>query len=120
MLSVQGDSRNSKSNGALREERGLSWGMIVLGVALLTCAVLLYLYYARNTQRTQGSNNISNINRTPPANSTQNSQTTPSPNPSPSKGPGRRRGVPFSGQRSSLKDKIPGGEKGGHTPARVS
>lgn len=76
MLSAQGDSRNSKSNKAGDvSERRLSWGMIVLGVVLIICALLLYLYYANNTQRISTPINTRNINRNPPG--AGNSQTTP-------------------------------------------
>lgn len=68
MLSAQGDSRNSKSNKESAGERGFSWTMILLGLALLTCAVLLYLYSARNRPSYKTtSNTTGNINPAPPA-----------------------------------------------------
>jgi hypothetical protein len=81
MLTAQGDSPDSKTDSKSKEEaRGFSWGMILLGLALLAGAVLLYLYAASNRPKNQTtSNNISNISRTPPDSNTTNSQTTPSP-----------------------------------------
>ena len=68
MLSAQGDSRNSKNKKAdAQGERRVSWVMILLGLALLIGALLLYLYYSTNTERNKVPANISNINRASPA-----------------------------------------------------
>jgi hypothetical protein len=98
MLSAQGDSRSPKENrSSAQGERRFSWRIILVGIALLACALLLFLYAASNTPRDErSSNNLSNINRTPPAEGAGNSQTTPSPAASPPNKPVQKTGAPPS------------------------
>jgi hypothetical protein len=52
MLSAQDDSGSAKSSKTdASGRRGGSYGMILLGVALLTCALLLYWYYKINSPK---------------------------------------------------------------------
>jgi hypothetical protein len=90
MLSAQGDSGSSKNiRSDTRGKRRGSWGMILLGIALLTCGLLLYLYYESNRPKVSiESSNISNINRTPPGVGAGTPRPTPSPTASPSTKPG--------------------------------
>lgn len=65
----KGDSAGSKNlkTGAKRRGR-VSWGVILLGAALLACALALYLYAASNSPRTwRESDDLDNINRVAPA-----------------------------------------------------
>lgn len=69
MLSAQGEAGNSKSDkGSAAGERRFSWPMILIGLALLACAVLLYLYSASNRPSYKTtSDTTGNINPAPPA-----------------------------------------------------
>ena len=69
MPAAQGDSRTSEKlkTGASERPRA-PWGKIVLGLALLACALVLYLYASSNTPRVwRDSDNLDNINRATPA-----------------------------------------------------
>jgi hypothetical protein len=67
MPSSQGDSKDSKNTKIALRGRRRSYGMILLGIALLTGALLLYFYYESNRPKVvTESGNITNINRTPP------------------------------------------------------
>lgn len=80
MLSAQGDSSSSKTERP--GERRFSWGMVLLGAALLVCALLLFYYARSNTPETVNGNvDNGNLNLNSPANATGNSQTAPSSSP---------------------------------------
>jgi flagellar basal body-associated protein FliL len=81
MLPAQGDSRSPKTDRSNAQgERRFSWLMILLGIALLACGLLLYLYASGNTPKPENtSSDTRNIDRTPPANARGKSQTTPLP-----------------------------------------
>ena len=84
MPASQGDSREDKNlkSGAGERPRA-SWGMILLGLALLACALVLYLYASSNTPHTlRDPDNLDNIQRatpTPAANATASPSVTPEP-----------------------------------------
>ncbi|HEY0322925.1 MAG TPA: hypothetical protein VGC66_18360 [Pyrinomonadaceae bacterium] len=110
MLSAQDDSRNSKKKTDARGQRRVSWGMILLGVVLLTCAVLLFLYaWSNQPVRNKIDDNLNNINRTPPGAGTVNSQTTPSGTPSSTRKPVEKTGTPVSKHHGSSRDEISAG-----------
>jgi hypothetical protein len=66
MQPTKGDSRGQKNpsdGGRLRA----SWPTILLGAALLACALALYWYASSNTPRTlREPDNLNNINRAAP------------------------------------------------------
>jgi hypothetical protein len=73
----QSDSRGTKNlkTGASGRPR-VSRGMMILGAALLACALALYLYASSNTPRNYNdSDNLGNINRATPDASAQPSKT---------------------------------------------
>jgi hypothetical protein len=80
MLPAQGDSRSPETErpGA-QGERRFSWGMILVGAALLLLALFLFYYARSNTPETVKGNVDNRPDLTPPANATGNAQTTPSP-----------------------------------------
>lgn len=79
MPPTQGDSRGSKNLGTDATRRGrVSRGMILLGAALLACALALYWYASSNTPLTLSvPDNIDRINRATPA--TASPSNTPAP-----------------------------------------
>lgn len=80
MLPAQGDSRSPETerHGA-QGARRFSWGMILVGAALLICALLLFYYAWSNTPETVKGNVDNRLNLTPPESAKGNAQTTPSP-----------------------------------------
>lgn len=81
MLSAQDDSGSSKkSRSGTRGRRSL--GTILLGIALLACALLLFLYYQNNKPQRQTIPNsyiYYNINRPPPVAGADPTRPPPSP-----------------------------------------
>jgi hypothetical protein len=68
MPPTQADSRGPKNPGADAGRRRVSWAMVLLGAALLACALALYWYAFSNTPRTlKEPDNLGNINRATPA-----------------------------------------------------
>jgi hypothetical protein len=85
MPSTQGDSRNSKNiKGKTRGRRRGSWSMILLGMALLILAFLMFLYASQNFPKVSPRKEQLNI-------------PTPSVTPSPAKTPEEK-----SGTRNSM------------------
>ena len=84
MPPTQADSSGPKIPGAGAGRRRASWAMILLGAALLACALALYWYGASNSPRTR--RDPDNINRATPA--SVNSVARPTPSSSPSSTPG--------------------------------
>jgi hypothetical protein len=83
MSSSQGAAGGSKNiKSAPRERRRGSFVMILLGIALLIGALLLYFYQKSNRPKVMRSDDI-RIKRTQPA--TENPRPTPSPTALPSK-----------------------------------
>jgi hypothetical protein len=79
MPPTRGDSRGPK-NPSDAGRRRASWRMVLLGAALLACALALYWYGASNTPH--NNNDAANINRATP------SAPRPAPSSSPSSTPG--------------------------------
>ena len=108
MLSSQGDSGSSKNIKSDTRGNGRgSWGMMLLGMALLTCALLLYFYYESNRPKVvTESGDISNINRTRPEPGAETPRPTPSPTASPSKKPAQKSGARISQYDASSQDEM--------------
>lgn len=85
----QGDSKGAKNlKTDARGRRRVSWRMILLGAALIVCALMLYFYAASNTPHTwRDSDNLGNINRATPE------APRPTPSASPSNTPGANGGA---------------------------
>jgi hypothetical protein len=67
MPPTQADSRGPKIPGAGAGRRHVSWATVLLGAALLACALALYLYASSNTPHNYNdSDNLDNINRATP------------------------------------------------------
>jgi hypothetical protein len=89
MPALQSDSRGRKNlkTGA-GERRRLPWGTILLGAALLACALALYLYASSNTPHTlRDPEDLDSINRAASRGGAKSPRPTPSATATPSNTP---------------------------------
>jgi hypothetical protein len=99
MPALQSDSRGRKNlkTGA-GERRRFPWGTILLGAALLACALALYQYASSNTPHTLRAppEDLDNINRSASRGGAESPRPTPSATATPSQTP-----EPKSGARNT-------------------
>jgi flagellar basal body-associated protein FliL len=122
MSSSQGDSGGSKNikSDPRGRRRGSAWGMILLGIALLACALLLFLYYNSNSPEDRKRPDNLNMNGTPSGIGAETPRPTPSPTTSPSKQPEQKSGARLSLFHASSQDEIAANKKSACDLARAS